>query len=322
MAGLGVSMTHRVVFLDRESLPVRFTAPQCAVQYTEYAQTQPDTLLQRLATATIAITNKVPLSGAVLAQLPQIKLIALAATGYNCIDTAFCKEHAIAVVNIRDYATHTVPEHVFSLILALRRNLLAYQTAIRDGQWQRATQFCFFDGEIHDLHGSVLGLIGFGSIGRAVASIASAFGMRVIFFDPTHPADDRSRSLADVLTTADIISLHCPLTQATLNLISEPQLRLMKRNALIINTARGGLVDETALAKALTQGWIGGAGFDVLTTEPPRAGHALLDLQLPNLLITPHIAWASVEAMEGLADQLTRNIDAWASGTPRNVVVL
>ena len=315
-------MTHRVVFLDRESLPVRFTRPQCAVEYTEYAETQPSTLLQRLATATIAITNKVPLTGAVLAQVPQLRLIALAATGYDCVDTAFCKENAIDVVNIRDYATHTVPEHVFSLILALRRNLLGYRTAMRDGKWQRARQFCFFDGDIHSLHGSVLGLIGFGSIGNAVARIGSAFGMRVIFFDPTHPADERLRSLDELLKTADVISLHCPLTHSTRNLISEPQLRLMKRSALVINTARGGLVDEIALAKALKEGWIGGAGFDVLTTEPPREGNELLNLQLSNFIITPHVAWASVEAMEGLADQLTLNIDAWACGTPRNLVPL
>jgi glycerate dehydrogenase len=146
--------------------------------------------------------------------------------------------------------------------------------------------------------------------------------MRVNFFDPTQPADERLRSLDELLKTADVISLHCPLTHSTRNLISEPQLRLMKRSALVINTARGGLVDEIALVKALKEGWIGGAGFDVLTTEPPREGNELLNLQLSNFIITPHVAWASVEAMEGLADQLTLNIDAWACGTPRNLVPL
>jgi glycerate dehydrogenase len=315
-------MSERIVFLDRASLPVRFTQPRCAATYAEYAETSADQVVERLAGASVAITNKVPLRGPALAQLPRLKLIAVAATGYDCVDVAYCREHGIVVSNIRQYAVHTVPEHVFALVLALRRNLVGYRALVAASGWQKARQFCAFDGEIRDLHGSVLGIVGRGSIGSAVAAIGAAFGMKVLYStDPDHPnVDAEHRPLAELLTTADVVTLHCPLTAETRGLIGEKQLRSMKRGALVINTARGGLVDEPALKRALTEGWIGGAGFDVLTNEPPRDGNALLELDLPNFILTPHVAWASIEAMEGLADQLTGNIDAWADGTPRNVV--
>lgn len=315
-------MSERIVFLDRASLPVRFTAPRCTGEYVEYVETGADELVARLAGASVAITNKVPLRAAVLAQLPALKLIAVAATGYDCVDVAACRERGIVVVNIRQYAVHTVPEHVFALLLALRRNLVGYRQAVAAGEWQKARQFCVFDGEIRDLHGSLLGIVGHGSIGSAVATIGAAFGMKVRYStDPEHPTvDEQHRPLAELIATADVLTLHCPLTAQTRGLIGERELRAMKRGAILINTARGGLVDEPALRRALTEGWIGGAGFDVLTVEPPRDGHPLLDLNLPNFIVTPHVAWASVEAMEGLADQLTGNIDAWADGSPRNVV--
>jgi glycerate dehydrogenase len=316
-------MSERIVFLDRASLPVRFTQPRCTGEYFEYPETGAGQVVERLSGATVAITNKVPLRGPTLAQLPALRLIAVAATGYDCVDVAACRERGIRVSNIRQYAVHTVPEHVFALLLALRRNLLGYRAAVAAGAWQKAHQFCVFDGEIRDLHGSVLGIVGHGSIGNAVAAIAAGFGMKVLFStDPDHPdVDAQHRPLAELLATADVVSLHCPLTPETRGLIGEPQLRSMKRGAILINTARGGLVDEPALQRALTEGWIAGAGFDVLTSEPPRDGQALLDLDLPNFILTPHVAWASIEAMEGLADQLTANIDAWADGAPRNVVV-
>jgi glycerate dehydrogenase len=315
-------MSERIVFLDRSSLPVRFTQPRCAAAYAAYAETDADQVVARLAGASVAITNKVPLRAAVLAQLPDLKLIAVAATGYDCVDVPYCRERGIVVSNIRQYAVHTVPEHVFALLLALRRNLVGYRTLVAAGGWQKAHQFCAFDGEIRDLHGSVLGIVGRGSIGSAVAAIGRAFGMKVLFStDPDHPnVDAEHRPLAELLAAADVVTLHCPLLPETRGLIGEQQLRSMKRGAILINTARGGLVDEQALKRALAEGWIGGAGFDVLTNEPPRDGNALLGLDLPNFILTPHVAWASLEAMEGLADQLAGNIDAWASGTPRNVV--
>ena len=315
-------MSERIVFLDRASLPVRFKQPRCTGEYAEFAETSADRVVERLSGASVAITNKVPLRGPALARLPGLKLIAVAATGYDCVDVEYCRGHGIVVSNIRQYAIHTVPEHVFALVLALRRNLIGYRAAVATGAWQKAGQFCVFDGEIRDLHGSVLGIVGHGSIGSAVAAIGAAFGMQVLYStDPEHPnVDAQHRPLAEVVATADVLTLHCPLTTETRNLIGEQALRTMKRDALLINTARGGLVDEPALKRALTEGWIGGAGFDVLTNEPPRDGNVLLELDLPNFILTPHVAWASIEAMEGLADQLTGNIDAWADGTARNVV--
>jgi glycerate dehydrogenase len=315
-------MSERVVFLDRASLPVRFTLPRCASRYAEYAETGADQVIERLAGASVAITNKVALRAAALVQLPQLRLIAVAATGYDCVDVAYCRDRGIVVSNIRQYAIHTVPEHVFALLLALRRNLVGYRALVAAGRWQNARQFCAFDGEIRDLHGSVLGIVGRGSIGGAVAAIGAAFGMRVLYATAAdHPTVDADYlPLPKLLDAADVVTLHCPLTAATRGLIGEKELRSMKRSAILINTARGGLVDEQALRRALTEGWIGGAGFDVLTNEPPHDGNALLDLDLPNFILTPHVAWASVEAMEGLADQLAGNIDAWADGVPRNVI--
>jgi glycerate dehydrogenase len=314
-------MSSKTVFLDRASLPVRFRTPACATEYVEYAETTPEQVVERLQGTTVAITNKVALRGPTLAQLPGIKLIAVAATGYDCVDVPYCKQHGIAVVNIRNYAIHTVPEHVFALLLALRRNLMGYRTAVANGDWQKAKAFCVFNGEIRDLHGSTLGLVGRGSIGNAVAKIADGFGMKVVYFDPASAKDDPANlPLDELIKTSDVISVHCPLTPATRGMIGETQLRAMKKGAILINTARGGLVDEPALVRALTEGWIAGAGFDVLAIEPPREGHALLDLDLPNFILTPHVAWASIEAMEGLADQLTENIELWAAGTPRHLV--
>jgi glycerate dehydrogenase len=319
---MSATPTERVVFLDRATLPVRMHRPRCALDYVEFDHSAPEQLIERLHAATVAITNKVPLRAAVLARLPQLRLIAVAATGYDCIDVEHCRAHGIAVSNIRNYAVHAVPEHVFALILALRRNLLSYRALVREGGWQRAPRYCAFGAPLRDLHGSLLAIVGRGSLGRATAQLGQAFGMRVLFAQSLsgRAADEDDRPLAELLASADVISLHCPLSAATRGLIGESQLRSMKRDALLINTARGGLVDERSLASALREGWIGGAGFDVLSIEPPRDGNPLLELDLPNFLLTPHIAWASTETMERLADQLTENVDAWAQGRPRNLV--
>jgi glycerate dehydrogenase len=259
---------------------------------------------------------------ATLARLPQLKLIAVAATGYDVVDVAFCKEHGIAVANIRNYAVHTVPEHAFALILALRRNLLAYRQDVEQGAWNKSEQFCFFTHDIGDLHGSTLGIIGEGAIGQATAAIGRAFGMRVLFADHPPPKAEgvTFTPFEQVLAEADVLSLHAPLVPATRNLIDLATLRKMKRTALLINTARGGLVDEAALIQALDEGLIAGAGFDVLTVEPPRDGHPLLDVRRPNFILTPHVAWASDGAMQFLADQLIDNIERWCAGTPQHLV--
>jgi glycerate dehydrogenase len=311
-----------VVFLDRASIEANVRRPRAATDYIEYPGSQGEEVLKRLKGATVAITNKVPLREALLRELPELKLIAVAATGYDVVDVGYCREHGVAVANIRNYAVHTVPEHAFALILALRRNLIAYRDDVARGAWNRCEQFCFFDHPIRDLHGAQLGIIGEGVLGRAVAAIGAAFGMHAVFRDhPDRVGEDLEyQALPRLLAESDVLSLHCPLLPSTRNLIGAGELRAMKPTALLINTARGGLVDERALVRALQEGWIAGAGIDVLTTEPPREGNPLLELHLPNLIVTPHIAWASLGAMQFLADQLIDNIDAWSRGTPQNLV--
>jgi glycerate dehydrogenase len=315
-------MSMRVVFLDRASIIANIRRPRAATDYIEYPRSSGNEVVERLRGATVAITNKVPLREALLRQLPELKMIAIAATGYDVIDVGYCREHGVAVANIRNYAVHTVPEHAFALILALRRNLSAYRADVERGVWDRSEQFCFFDHPIYDLHGSQLGIIGEGALGRSMAALGTAFGMRAVFADhPQRVGEDLEyQPLPRLLAESDVLTLHCPLLPGTRNVIGEAQLRAMKRTAILINTARGGLVDEHALARALQEGWIGGAGIDVLTTEPPRDGNPLLELRLPNLIVTPHIAWASLGAMQFLADQLIDNIDAWSGGTPQNLV--
>jgi glycerate dehydrogenase len=315
-------MTQRVVFLDRDSLKAKVRKPSCATDYVEHAKTSVEEIVPRLKDATVAIINKVPMRADTLKQLPKLKMIAVAATGYDCVDVPYCKENGIAVANIRNYAVHTVPEHSFALILALRRNILAYRQDVENGVWQKSDQFCFFTHDIGDLHGSTLGIIGEGAIGQGTAAIGRAFGMRVLFADhPPPKAEGVTFTPFDqVLAESDVISLHAPLTPATRHIIDINAFRKMKRNVLVINTARGGLVDEAALIQALDEGLIAGAGFDVLTTEPPRNGHPFLDIRRPNFILTPHVAWASDGAMQFLADQLIDNIEAWCAGKPQHLV--
>jgi len=311
-------MTHTIVFLDRSTLDAHLRTPNFPHVYREYGASEAATLADRLKGASIAIVNKVPLRRDTLALLPDLKLIAVAATGTDNIDKAYCRSRGILVSNIRNYAYNTVPEHVFALAFALRRNIVAYHEDVRRGRWQKAEQFCFFDHPIRDMRGSTLGIIGYGAIGKALARIAEAFGLKVLAYDSV--AQPGLVDLATLLRESDIVTLHVPLNADTRHMIGPAQLKMMKRDALLINTGRGGLVDEAALAAALTAGEIGGAGFDVLTNEPPRQGNVLLDLRLPNLIVTPHVAWASREAMQILADQLVDNIEAFVAGQPRNLV--
>jgi len=276
-----------------------------------------------LGGATIAIINKAPLPGAILPQLDRLRLVAVSATGTDNIDVAACRARGIVVSNIRNYAVHTVPEHAFALILALRRSLVAYRDDVARGLWHKSEQFCLSGHPIRDLHGSTIGIFGEGAIGQGVAQIARGFGMRVLFADHAPPRAEgvQFTPVDTVLRESDVITLHLPLTPQTRNLIGARELAAMKPGALLINTARGGLVDERALADALRKGAIGGAGFDVLSAEPPRGGNPLLELELPNLIVTPHVAWSSREAMQALADQLIDNVEAFVMGAPRNVVV-
>ena len=309
---------HSIVFLDRETLGASLRQARFWHDYQEYEFTPTDQIVERLRDATICVTNKVPLRESALAELPNLRLIAVAATGTDIVDKSAARARGIAVVNIRNYAFNTVPEHVIALMYALRRSLLAYAIDVRNGVWQRHRQFCFLDHEIHDVAGGTLGIVGFGAIGKSLAKRADGLGMRVLAYD-VFPQD----GLVDfdtILRESDVITLHVPLTAETRNMIGSAELAKMKRSAVLINTARGGLVDEQALAQALRDGVIAGAGFDVLTQEPPRDGNVLLDPGIPNLIVTPHVAWASREAMQILADQLVDNIEAFVAGAPRNVV--
>jgi glycerate dehydrogenase len=297
--------------------------PSFAHEWVEHAQTHPDQVVERLAGASIVITNKVPISAASLAQLPALKLVAVAATGTDCVDKAACAARGVAVCNIRGYAVNTVPEHTFALILALRRNIVAYRESVLAGRWQQSGQFCFFDHSIRDLRGSRLGIIGEGVLGQRVAEIARAFGMQ-----PLLAAHKGSSGLGplytpwqEVLQTSDVITLHSPLTAQTRGMIAMPEFEAMRRRPLIVNTARGGLVDEAALVRALDAGLIAGAGFDVVDGEPPAPDNPLMRAAARhNVILTPHVAWASDEAQQTLADQLVDNTDNFIAGRPSHLV--
>ena len=316
----------RVVFLDRDTLSPEtvlrpLTFPH---ELAVFDRTRPEQVAERIADADIVITNKAPVREAALDGAKRLRLVAVAATGTDIVDVKACAARGVTVSNIRNYAVNTVPEHTFALILALRRSILAYRESVPRGRWLEAAQFCYFDYPIRDLAGSTLGVIGDGVLGKSVAKIGEAFGMRVLFSDykGTCGMGPLYTPFAEVLRQSDVITLHCPLMPSTRNLIAAPEFALMERRPLLINTARGGLVDEAALVEALRGGQIAGAAFDVVTTEPPPMDHPLVRLlDLPNFILTPHVAWASREAIQGLADQLIDNVEAFWAGHPRNVVL-
>src|SRR6185369_15388688 len=304
----------RVVFLDRATLAKEIELRQLAFPHelVLHETTAPDQVVERIADADIVITNKAPVRAAALARASRLRLIAVAATGTDVVDLEACKAKGIVVTNIRNYAINTVPEHTFALLLALRRSIIAYRQSVADGAWQRAGQFCYFDYPIRDLAGSTLGVIGDGVLGQAVADLGRAFGMKVLFstYKGVSGMGPLYTPFEDVLRRSDVITLHAPLMPSTRNMIGAAEFVLMERRPLLINTARGGLVDEDALCKALESGQIAGAGFDVVTKEPPPQDHPFMRLlSFPNFILTPHVAWASREAVQGLADQLIENIE-------------
>lgn len=316
---------ERIVYLERESIIADVRRPACEHDWIAYEKTLPSEIEGRLREATIAIVNKVQIDAGLIARLPNLKMVAVAATGTNNVDLEACRAHGIIVSNIRGYAVHTVPEHAIALMLALSRNLVAYRESVQAGRWQQSEQFCFFDHPIRDLHGATLALIGCGALGQGVATLARAFGMNVLQAERKGATACRAGYVpfAEALAAADVVSLHCPLNVETQGLIGAAELQTMKRSALLINTSRGGLVDEAGLVQALREGWIAGAGFDVLSKEPPSEGNPLLAPELlaqPNFLLTPHVAWASQPAMQALADQLIDNIEAFVRGEPQNRV--
>lgn len=315
----------RAVFLDHPSLDLGDLdlAPLHAVfdELVLHAQTTPEQVAEHLAGAQVAISNKVRLDAATFAACPELKLVLIAATGTNNVDLAAARAHGVVVCNCQGYGTPSVAQHTLMLLLALATRLPDYQAAVRAGRWQRASQFCLLDFPIVELEGKTLGLLGHGELGGAVAQLARAFGMRVLLgLLPGRPAADGRLPLAELLPQVDALTLHCPLTEQTRNLIGVREIALMKPGAFLINTARGGLVDEQALADALRAGHLGGAATDVLSVEPPRDDNPLLAADVPRLIVTPHSAWGSREARQRIVGQLAENAAAFIADEPIRVV--
>mgnify|MGYP000961654478 FL=1 len=317
-------MNHKkIVVLDADTLPGRFFHFDFPHELAVYGTTDAAETAVRVCGAHIVITNKVVISADIIADNPQLELIAVSATGVNNVDIEAAKAVGVAVCNVRAYGNESVAEHAFMLMIALMRNLPAYQRDVAAGLWEKSPVFCHYGAPIRDLNGKTLAVFGRGNIGRTLARYAQAFGMRVVFAEHKHAPAVREGyvSFEDAVQAADVLSLHCPLNAQTENMIGENELQQMKPGAVLINCGRGGLVDENALVAALKYGQIGGAGVDVLTEEPPRGSNPLLKARLPNLIVTPHTAWASREALDRLFDILLANINAFVKGEAQNRVV-
>lgn len=308
----------KAVFLDRGSFPssIKFDYPKELKECREYQTTSCEQTLERVMGFDIVLVNKVTLGADVLAQCPTIKLILVTATGTNNIDLEYCKANNIDVKNVSGYSINSVPEHTFSLLLALKRNLIAYSQATEKGDWGKSEHFCFHDYPISDLAGNTLVIFGKGALGNQVAIIAKAFGMQTFFSERKGVANVREGYIAfdEALAIADVITFHCPLTKDNKHMIDGQAFSKMKTNCVLINTGRGGLVDEVALSNAIIDKQIAGAGFDVATVEPMPSTHLLQALSKhPNVILTPHVAWASQGSMQTLANtsmqQLTEFLD-------------
>lgn len=315
----------RIVWLDRGTFgpSLDCTRPRFPHEWIVHEETRAEQVLARLRGADIAVTNKVPIRRADIEKLPELKMIGISATGYDVVDVEACGEAGIVVSNVRRYAENTVPEHVFSMILALRRSIVGYRQDVIDGHWQRANQFCFHTHPINNLAGSTLGIMGEGVLGQGVARLGQAFGMKTLF--AAHKGVSGLGPLytpfEEVLRTSDVISVNAPLTPATRNMLAIQEFEQMERRPLIINCSRGGIVHEGDLVSALERGLISGIGFDVLTSEPPDDDNPLLRvIDRTDVIITPHVAWASQEAMQTCWDQLIEHLENFQRGSPSSVV--
>jgi len=297
-----------LVFLDAGTLPsgLPFAADQLAqIRYQAYDTTPPAQVAERIAHARVVIVNKVKLGAAELRQAPALRRICVAAAGTDNIDLEAAAELGIGVFNVPDYGSDAVAEHAIAMLFAMRRHLLTYAAAAKDGRWSAASAFCWHGPTMRNLSGTTLGIVGRGRIGLATARLAQGLGMQVLFAQRPgrDPAPDE-RPLNDLLAEADAVSLHLPLTPETRGLMDATRLALMKPDAVLINTGRGAVVDALALTNALRGGRLAGAAIDVLDVEPPPPNHPLLAAGIPNLLLTPHVAWASREAQHRLAVRL------------------
>ena len=317
-----------IVVLDRDGLPKRISIakPDCPHNWTEYAQTSNEQIVDRSKGAHIVVTNKVPITENTLKACPSIRHIAVTATGYNIVDIHACEARGVSVSNVPSYAANTVSEHVIGTTIVLKREILRYATSVEQGKWQQSKVFCLFDKPFNDIAGTTIGLIGLGEIGQATALKAHSLGMKVVFTSRSQKQSKalhfaRQLPLDALLKESDVISVHCSLNPSTHDLIASDQLSLMKDGAILVNTARGGIVNEIAVVEAIKSNKLGGIAFDVLETEPPLENSPLLQVShLPNVILTPHIAWASDQAMQYLANIVSNNITAFVSGSPINLV--
>ncbi|MFU2088663.1 MULTISPECIES: 2-hydroxyacid dehydrogenase [Avibacterium] len=309
----------KIVFLDSTAIPkhIPIPRPNFEHQWVEYEHTSPEQTIERAKDADIVITSKVVFDRETMKQLPNLKLIAITATGTNNVDLEAAKELGIAVKNVTGYSSVTVPEHVLGLIFALKHSLMNWYKDQLSAKWADSKQFCYFDYPITDVKGSTLGVVGKGNLGKEIGRLAEALGMKVIYAERKGATTVREGYLPfeQVLQEADIVTLHCPLTPETTNLINAETLKLMKPTAYLINTGRGPLVDEKALAEALENGTIAAAALDVLVKEPPEKDNPLIQAatRLPNLIITPHVAWASDGAVEILVKKVTQNMEEFVA---------
>lgn len=329
----------KTVFLDRNSLDKNdldfhlFKSLETSgdIEWLQYGSTSANQTLERVKDAEIIVSNKVVIDENIIQQAPGLKLICVAATGVNNIDLEAARSRDIRVCNVRAYGNQSVVQHVFTLLLMLMRNIPRYQQAVLRGDWERSKEFCLLDYPIEDLTGKTLGIVGFGELGKTLAKMADAFAMKVIVAQHGNQPVSRKmteiefKSFKQMLSEVDVLSLHVPLNDSTRNMISTSELQQMKKTAILINMARGGIVDELALQQALINNQIGGAAIDVLETEPPGTNSPLLELarssQTANMILTPHIAWASRSARQNLLNQVAENIQKYLLDDPQNVVV-
>ena len=320
-----MSNPGRAVFLDHTSLDLGDldlgTLRESVGELVLHASTTAEQVAERLKGAQVAISNKVVIDAGTFAACPDLKLVLVTATGTNNVDLISAREHGVTVCNCQGYGTPSVAQHTLLLLLALATRLPDYQQAVHQGLWQKSKQFCLLDFPIVELEGKTLGLLGHGELGGAVARLAEAFGMRVLLGQiPGRPARADRLPLTELLPQVDALTLHCPLNDNTRDMIGAYELSLMKPHAFIVNTARGGLINEQALADALRNGHLGGAASDVLSVEPPVAGNPLLAGDIPRLIITPHSAWGAREARQRIVSQITENAQAFFAGAPIRVV--
>ncbi len=311
----------QLVFLDQATLPNVDLSPlqQWGLPLQCYAMTSASEVVARLTNATVAIVNKVELNATILAQLPKLKLICVTATGINNIDLVAAKQAGIVVCNARDYAKHAVPQQAMALLLALFNQIVPYQQAVQQGAWSRSPQFCLLDYPIRQLAGLNFTVVGYGGLGQATAQLAAAFGMQIQIAERPNSKIVREGRIdfKQALQQADVLSLHCPATLDNQHLLNAETLCWLKPTAVLLNTARGSLIEPTALAAALKSGQLAGAALDVLDVEPPPVDHPLLQPDVPNLLLSPHVGWASQQAMQQLVLQTADNIHSFFAGLPK-----